>query len=304
MRGIFVVVIVAPLVLAGCDGGGMHESSTQTSVTSPSSAYLVDADRTETGGRAAHPLPGTIRSARMRSDYRIDIGLPASYEDAPDRTYPVVYLLDGDWYFDGTNDRLGDGGVAAIVRQLHDRGAMPEAIVVAVGYPGVNTRGRDFLVDTWAFYGFLTDELFPLVDEQYRTDPSAGRTLIGHSDGAYMAVYTLMQSWRPDTPAVRNVIALSGDYSKNGGALSSAEAELARRVGDGATLPLRVFMAVGGREEARFRSSAADIEETLTGRGYRDFALGFVEYPQLDHGTIVSRGIRSGLGFVFATADS
>src|SRR5215831_1120153 len=40
-----------------------------------------------------------FKSAINKRDYTVDIQLPASYKDSSSKTYPVFYLLDGQWNF-------------------------------------------------------------------------------------------------------------------------------------------------------------------------------------------------------------
>lgn len=105
---------------------------------------------------------------------------------------PALYLLDGDWHFHHTS---------GIVSFLADSGRIPEMLVVAI--PNTN-RTRDLTPLTentndmrWPpggggadrFLLFLSDELIPHLEENYRAGPY--RVLVGHSFGGLFAIHAL-----------------------------------------------------------------------------------------------------------------
>lgn len=134
-----------------------------------------------------------IESAVLREPRVIDVSLPDGYMANPDRRYPVLVVLDGEF----------EGEIAfAIARFYATMAQLPPVIVVAVH----NTdRMRDmtpapipgFRVPPEAataggadrFLAFLADELIPYVDREYRTAPM--RVLVGHSLGGLFALYAL-----------------------------------------------------------------------------------------------------------------
>jgi len=178
----------------------------------------------------------------------------------------VIYLLDADWYFDGSSGGIGEGGVAGIVSSLGESGRIPNAIVTGIGYTATNHRGRDFLWAPEAFYAFLTTELIPSIDSQYRTDAKSGRTLIGHSDGGFFTLYSLFQTdGNGDTP-FGQFIAISGDLTKNERLSFREEGKMNRRISDSSVVGGALFLAVGGQEENRFVTSMQDMAQRLERR--------------------------------------
>jgi predicted alpha/beta superfamily hydrolase len=139
-------------------------------------------------------LPGTeqfsITSTVGGLEYRIDVSLPPEYKTATAERYPTIYLLDGNLEF----------AIAAETQRLVNMEGVPDLIIVGIGYqeddPAVYTeayaanRTRDYTPtapaeepgggQARAFLAFLRDELIPLIDRRYRTDP-ADRALCGHS---------------------------------------------------------------------------------------------------------------------------
>ena len=116
---------------------------------------------------------------------------PPGYEEG-EQKYPVMYLLDGDGHFHHTT------GLMNFLRREH---RIPPMIVVAI----LNTnRTRDLTPKASGgdairfpdgggadqFLTFISDELFPFVEEKYRAHPY--RLLVGHSFGGLFAAHTIL----------------------------------------------------------------------------------------------------------------
>ena len=100
----------------------------------------------------------TIRSSVLNQDRTIQIYVPDDYENS-EKSYPVLYILDGQWYF--------LSGVA-IQKALRTPGAIPEMIVV--GIKNSNPLRRTlFSDDSDKFTSFLKDEVISFIDSNYRT---------------------------------------------------------------------------------------------------------------------------------------
>jgi enterochelin esterase-like enzyme len=115
--------------------------------------------------------------------------LPPSYRTAPNRRYPVLYLLHGftstpDEWLDGSYDGLD---LRLAMDSLIAARAIDEFIVVM---PNVDTRlGGGFYTDsptTGGWATFVVHDLLTFIDGRYRTIPERGaRALAGHSMGGY-----------------------------------------------------------------------------------------------------------------------
>ena len=143
--------------------------------------------------QATSPRPITIGetlhivSKKLNETREVRVYLPASYADSKQR-FPVIYTTDGETI----------GPVAASAVQFMTNASefpqMAEALVVAV----TNTnRERDMpipqeyvkSVGKENFLAFLADELIPLIEQKYRTQPL--RILIGHSQGGLFIYHAL-----------------------------------------------------------------------------------------------------------------
>jgi predicted alpha/beta superfamily hydrolase len=145
-----------------------------------------------------HPyvLPGShveVFTASTGVQYQISVFLPASYGKT-NRTYPVLYLMDGDKYgpmFD------------SLARTLERDGDIPDLIVVGVDWSKDGDRYLDLPTlakgAQWEipanrgaanFLHTLQTEIFPRVEKAYRIDPT-NRGIGGHSLGGFFSLYGL-----------------------------------------------------------------------------------------------------------------
>ena len=159
----------------------------------------------------AQDVPRTsVRTSEIRTvtstavegfDYEIVVSVPKDYESSSDR-YPVVYYLDA-WYL--------AGGVEETYHWLRAFDDIPPLILVGVSWrtdgPGAHfNRTRDYTPTEdpsahtelltasgggESFLSFITDELIPLIEREYRTDDSSrglfGRVALGHRRSAFRA---------------------------------------------------------------------------------------------------------------------
>jgi predicted alpha/beta superfamily hydrolase len=138
-------------------------------------------------GEFSRKQASKIQSEILNESRAISIYLPADYNYSSVR-YPVLYLLDGEAHL---------AHASAAADYLAVRGRVPGIIVVAVHNID---RSRDFSpvhVDNIPtsggaekFLGFLSDELAPYLDENYRT--AGFNILLGHSFGGTFIGYTLL----------------------------------------------------------------------------------------------------------------
>lgn len=126
--------------------------------------------------------------------------LPPGYDDAADRRYPSIYVIQGltgqvDMWRNRTSFRrnfpeLADAQFAA--------GAAPPCILIYVDC-WTSVGGSQFLDSpgTGRYHSYLCDEIVPWVDRHYRTmADSSHRGIMGKSSGGYGAMVTPML--RPD----------------------------------------------------------------------------------------------------------
>lgn len=174
--GLLLTMLVGTIPATAATELAPRHASNQAIVTGP--ATMVDTE------------VSILHSDITGTDYRIYVAFPRGYAD-DDATYPVVFLLDGNWHF----------ATATSVFEAYNAGELPGVVLVGIGYPidddfdCIPFREQDFLPENNAdlFLTFLEDELIPYIDANYRTD-GEHRTLVGHSYGGLFALHALFSS--------------------------------------------------------------------------------------------------------------
>lgn len=123
----------------------------------------------------------TIQGDVSRIIYPISVYLPEGYGKDPDQTYPVLYLLDAEWWF------------LPAVGLVDDKNK--SLIVVGIGNTDGQEQGRraiDYrMPGATAYYSFLVTQVIPYIDATYMTN-TAERTLSGHSYGGLFTGLALL----------------------------------------------------------------------------------------------------------------
>ena len=146
----------------------------------------------------------TLHSGVLGEDRTVLVRLPEAYAQSGER-YPVLYVLDGEYFF-----QQAAAAVQFLSELGYEGGQHPIPDMIVVGVVNVD-RDRDY-TPTHApeqargqlsfptsggaaeFRAFLEDELIPLVDSRYRTQPL--RVLSGWSLGGLFTVHTYLEAPR------------------------------------------------------------------------------------------------------------
>ncbi|MGH8196891.1 MAG: alpha-amylase family glycosyl hydrolase [Steroidobacteraceae bacterium] len=148
---------------------------------------------------------------------RVDVWLPPSYQRDTTRSFPVVYMHDGQNLFEPALSYIGvDWGVDETMTRLVAEGSVHEAIVVGIwntpkrfaeylpakavsestfpdDWPDMDWLRKERLVSD-AYLRFLVEELKPFIDSTYRTLPDRANTFtMGSSAGALISLYALAE---------------------------------------------------------------------------------------------------------------
>lgn len=263
-----------------------------------------------------------LRSTAVDRDYLISVALPFRYHEFPERTYPVIYVLDANLFF---------GMVVEMARTLSIRvpfcRPFPDAVIVGIGYPVTGSlaeshaqvmhlRMRDFLPtrDEGAegfiqdvfpiqshiasggaphFLQFIEQELTPWVNANYRVDP-ADSTLMGFSWGGEFALYALFHQPR----LFQRYVVGSPDLPHGNGAVLDYEQAYAQHQKQ---LPVRLYLAYGELELNDYeRPFLERFLAALETRHYAGFQLTYQTIPNYDHCAVVAPAFLAGLLAVFA----
>ncbi|HEU5369576.1 MAG TPA: alpha/beta hydrolase-fold protein [Ktedonobacterales bacterium] len=265
-----------------------------------------------------------MESRHTGKTYRITISLPLGYTASPGEdwpfnntpaTWPVVYVLDGNWYF---------GMVTDIIRPMSWCGSTTDAIVVGIGYAQDTdpieafrqsftrrdldlTPIRDEAVEqsmqqahkrpvpnggALNFHRFIKDELLPFIEQAYRADPSR-RVLVGHSYGGLFALCGLFE-----TPDLFATLIVGSPTLSYGNRWVFAREEAFAQAHQ--PLPASVYLYVGELEEDINDSTLTDtlrFAAILQGRQYEGFSLVKRVFRDQNHCEVAAPGFQAGLKF-------
>jgi enterochelin esterase-like enzyme len=151
--------------------------------TTPSAAPLA---APATQPAVSRIVAGSFYSQAMLMQRPFEIYLPPSYEQAPDRAYPVLYLLHGDG---GRASDWAAFGLQATMDQAIAAGN-PEMIVVMPD--GSGRSGDTDWANRWDGTELVEDQVIDLlsfVDQNYRTMPDRSTRFVGGaSSGGFGAL--------------------------------------------------------------------------------------------------------------------
>ena len=137
-----------------------------------------------------------VESEVVGRDFHVYVMLPDSYEENPDQTYPTIYVLDGGNLFPLLVTYYG---------YLNFGQEVPDAIIVGISYGADTFSGGNYLStdytapseerEYWGGAGnyqtFLSDELMPLVEKNFRSQPDR-RIIFGQSLAGQFVLYTAL----------------------------------------------------------------------------------------------------------------
>jgi hypothetical protein len=274
----FIICMALPLVVSGC--------ARQTQKPSTSSLPNVTLPGTEVR---------TLKSSTTGRTYDIYIRLPGDYAQLTKKTYPVLYVLDGQWDF-----KLLD----SIYGGLYYDKFVPEMIIVGITYAGTDPdyealRAMDYSPtpvkglpgsgDGPKFLAFLKEELFPLIEANYRAAPSE-RVLMGSSFGGLFTLYAMFTE--PDL--FSGYVAASPAVQYDNRVAFKMEAEYASAHQD---LPVRLFLAVG--EQEGLARPVEEFMQVMDERGYDGLQMETLVVADEGHSSNKPEAFNRGLRFVF-----
>jgi predicted alpha/beta superfamily hydrolase len=212
-----------------------------------------------------------LHSVQVGQDYQIGVWFPFSYAST-DQTYPVLYVPDGEFAF---------GLATGLIPLLIGAQEIPELIVVGIAYHGISSwnehgalRDQDLSPPGFqkpytesrieAYTEFLRQELFLLIESQYRGSPQ-DRSLFGFSGGGLFALHTLFTQQN----MFRRYIAASCTWPGADAYLHQCEQEYAIQPRHPLT---DLYLAVGALEDDQLPGFQT-LTETLRDRHYPHLRL-------------------------------
>ena len=134
----------------------------------------------------------TFVSNKLGESREITIGLPAGYEKNPNKKYPILVLLDGDYLFNPFYGALSYGAY------WDD---FPETIIIGISQNKNQARIADCTYDDngfpsgkgASFFEFIGGELLPYIEKKYRVAPF--RIIAGHGITAGFSNFFLFKDF-------------------------------------------------------------------------------------------------------------
>jgi len=237
-------------------------------------------------------------SETIKDTFYINVQLPHAYIENPDKRYPTVFLLDGNFYFPM---------MASIFSQYEIAGLLEPAIVVGIGYKSFaemdSLRTRDYLFPAalpsdeinasgggHLFYDYLIKELLPKIDAQYRTEKN-NRALLGHSFGGYFVLYSLLNQLNGDKNDFRKFISASPALWYNDFYLK----QLPQLLGKSSD-QLGIFISVGKLEDSTWSvNPLKDLTDEIQKRNVQGLEFESRIYNHLDHMDVAILSFTKGL---------
>lgn len=235
-----------------------------------------------------------LRSTVLEEERVLNVYLPAGYDEKKDRSYPVIYLLDGS----ADEDFIHVAGLVQFGSFSWIR-MIPESIVVGIANvdrkrdftsPSKNEKDHEELPTSGGstrFIEALAKEIRPLIGKLYRTQGPS--TLIGQSLGGLLATEILYTR----TDLFDNYIIVSPSLWWNDRSLLKK---------DPPTLPkdTAVFIAVG-KEGEIMEQVAKELHGKLNAGNPEGARLWFKHLPRLDHGDTLHLAVYEAFEAMFRT---
>lgn len=236
-----------------------------------------------------------VESKVVGRGFHVLVGLPEGYVASGDRRYPTVYILDGGVLYPM---------LASYYRYLRFGGDTPELILVGISYgtddwQQGNQRSHDYTApaaeaEHWggahAFQRFLSDELLPLIEREFRSQ-SERRIIFGQSIGGQFVLYTAQT--RPT---------LFWGHIASNPALHRNLPFFLERHEDAAAAPnrSRLFVASASGDEPRFAVPAREWIRHWTAINQKPWELEVATLDGHNHFSAPPASFRLGLKWLFA----
>ncbi len=226
----------------------------------------------------------SVRARATGSDYTLNIFVPPD-SAGPRSSLPVIYLLDGDSWFETMV------GIVQASRRW----------CIVVGIASMGLRQRDFVpaINTCTsgggghelYWQFLREQLLPYIQTEVGGDP-AQQVLFGHSHGGSFVIYTLFAA----APAAQYFKACMACDASIGCMPAEVTAWEAAYAATHRSLPLRLQLTFASAGNDAANRSFANV---LTQRRYDNLVLQVQDY-QGSHNGIVPQVLADGLPFSLA----
>lgn len=210
---------------------------------------------------------------------------PPSYETNPEKSYPTLLVLDGEYLLDPFEGILKYGAY------WDD---LPEMIIIAVNQNYGETRFADSEFDDAGFpsgnganfFEFIGQELYPYVDKKYRTIPF--RMIAGHDTTAGFLNFYLYK----DNPIFNAYISLAPEMAPE------MEKRIAKRLTK-ITKPIFYYQATGEGDLKEINEKAAELDANIKAIPNATFKYQNDAFKGASHYSLVAKAVPNAIYFIF-----
>ena len=223
----------------------------------------------------------------LKDTRELKVQLPRNYNENLSKEYPLIIVLDGDYMFEA---------VSGSVDYLSYWGNIPESIIVGVNQ--INTRYDDCSVldnidfvpisSTANFYDFISEELIPYFDKNYRT--TKFKVAVGHETTANFINYFLLNN----KTSFSGFIAISQKFSYN------MENYLIERF-DKIKTNVFYYLASSDRDFKSIDERTKELSRNLNSSKNELISFKYKQYNNLTHYNLPIHSVSEGFEHVFAT---
>ncbi len=276
-KTLFILIIILGLFLFSCEKNKLKDKNV---------AYL------------------TIPSVNTHQNYKINILLPDNY--LPANSYPVVYLLDGYYWFKEIgnkavnlmeNHEISDIILVSIAYQdyplnLSNLDKIDELRTNDLTYPVNSINGNIEGGKGIAFYNFIKSELIPQIENKYSID-SNNRAIFGHSLAGYFSLFQMINF--ENDALFKNVVAISPSLWWSESNLLKIEQQLFDNKKD---LPFNLYTSIGTLEGIEMNVLFSELSLKFKNHDYPNLNLKVENYPT-GHNKSASIGFVNALKFLY-----
>ncbi|HBK83757.1 MAG TPA: histidine kinase, partial [Flavobacterium sp.] len=224
-----------------------------------------------------------FNSLQLEGERQYSVILPPSYNFTKDKTYPVIYVLDAEYLLDTFNGTLQYG------YYFDD---LPE--VILVGIHQENTRIIDSKADneglpsekSGKFFEFLTMELIPYIDKNYRT--TSYKAIAGHETTAGFLNFFLYK----ENPIFNSYISISPLFAKD------MENRISERL-KSISKPINYIQVSASLDDKTIFDKVQSLNENIKNISKASFSYKYFEIDGYAHFAIVPVAIPQVLYHIF-----
>ncbi|MBY0487565.1 MAG: alpha/beta hydrolase [Flavobacteriaceae bacterium] len=236
----------------------------------------------------AQKMKDSILSKKLDKYRQLSVSLPKSYNKDAKKTYPLLFLLDGDYLFEPFQGALSYGNY------WDD---LPEVIIVGLDQNRDNERADDCTFDDStglpegkgeSFFEFIGGELIPFLQNKYRISPF--KIIAGHDVTAgYMNLFLYK-----DNPLFNAYISLSPELA------TEMEVRVAERL---ATFKQNIFyyQSSADGDIKKMRAKITTLDENIKAVTNPNLNYKYDDFKGASHYSLVLYSIPSALYQFFAS---